>query len=76
MSETSNCVIGGDVLHQGMEDELIDISDNESICSESSIGSDILDNNVIQNVAPQNVNHVNRRRRMVARLGQPQANLP
>ena len=48
------------------------------MCSESSFGSEILDVNVInENVAaPQNVNHVCRRRRMVDILGQPQANLP
>ena len=79
VSATSQRSIGGgNVLSQDLgEDNAEDIGeDNVSICSESSFGSEILDFNIENVAAPQNVNRVRRRRRMVDRLDQPQADLP
>ena len=75
VSATSQCDIGsGDVMSQDTGEDIgEDIGeDNVSICSESSFGSEILDFNVFnENVAAPNINRVNRRRRVVDRLGQP-----
>ena len=78
VSATSHRSIGGNVQSQDLrEDNAEDIGeDNVSICSESSFGSEILDFNIENVAAPQNVNRVRRRRRVVDRLDQPQVDLP
>ena len=74
---TSHRNIGDSTQCQDLSEENTeDIDDSVSVCSQSSIGSEILDSNTENVAAPQNGNRVRRRRRMVDRLDQPQDNLP
>ena len=79
MSETTQREIGGsnNGLQQDLEDTNEDIEeDNASICSQSSLGSEILDLNIDNVAAPNIINQRRRRRGEVTRLGQPMADLP
>ena len=74
VSATSHRSIGDNIQCQDLTED--NGEDNISICSESSFGSEILDFNIENVAAPQNVNRVRRRRRVVDRLDQPQVDLP
>ncbi|CAL4189531.1 unnamed protein product, partial [Meganyctiphanes norvegica] len=79
VSATTQRDIGGSNkgLQQDLEDTDADIeADNASICSQSSLGSEILDLNSDNVAAPNLIHHRRRRRGEVTRLGQPMADLP
>ncbi|CAL4127303.1 unnamed protein product [Meganyctiphanes norvegica] len=76
---TTHRDIGGsnEGAQQDLEDTDADSdADNVSICSQSSLGSEILDLNSDNVAAPNLIHHKRRRRGEVTRLGQPMENLP